>query len=309
MGTPEFAIPSLEKLLKSRHEIVAVVTGCDKPAGRGRRMFETPIKTYALENGLRVLTPKSLKDSDLAEELAEYNADLFVVVAFRILPRAVFNIPPKGTINLHGSILPKYRGAAPIQWAIINGDTETGVTTFFIDDKVDTGNIIQTRTMPIGPDDTAGDIHDRMAVVGAEVLADSVDLIATNKAPRLHQVGEITKAPKITRDICCIDWSKSAIDVKNLIRGLSPFPGAFTSYKGKQFKVCCAQVAPQELNKLAVPGEIVDIDKSGEIVIATGEGFVAIQELQPASKRRMTAAEYLRGHTMDIGTVLGSELI
>jgi methionyl-tRNA formyltransferase len=306
MGTPEFAIPSLARLVESHHDVVAVVTGCDKPVGRGQRMCETPIKKFAVENNIPVVTPESLKSTEFAQELAEFDADLFVVVAFRILPRAVFTIPPKGTINLHGSILPKYRGAAPIQWAIINGDTETGVTTFFIDEKVDTGNIIQTRTMPIGPDDTAGDIHDRMAVMGAVVLANTVDLIAYDKAPRLPQDGEVTKAPKITRDICCIDWEKSATDIKNLIRGLSPFPGAFTTYQGSQFKVCCAQIASLDKELKAVPGEIVAVDKIGEIIVATGNGYIAIRELQPASKRRMSVAEYLRGHGVELGTVLGA---
>ena len=304
MGTPEFAVPSLERLVNSNHKVLGLVTGPDKPVGRGQKVIATPIKRFAIEQGLTVLTPKRLKDENFIAELKQFNADIFVVVAFRILPEAVFTIPPKGTINLHGSLLPKYRGAAPINWAIINGETETGLTTFFIEKKVDTGEIILQHKISIGPEETAGELHDKMCEIGAEFLLQSVNLIEQGTAPRIKQAGEITLAPKLTKETCRIDWTRDAISIYNLVRGLSPFPRAFTCYKGKELKVCCATIEQETTESHAKSGQIIDVDKKGKIFVATGNGVVSIIELQPESKRRMTTAEFLRGHKIELGEIL-----
>jgi len=303
MGTPEFAIPSLNELLNSKHKILAVVTGPDKQVGRGQKIMPTPIKKFALSNDLKVITPTRLKDEHFISELKKLNADLFVVVAFRILPSAVFLIPPYGTINLHGSILPKYRGAAPINWVIINGETETGLTTFYIEEKVDTGEIILKRELAIGPDETAGDLHDRMSVIGADLLLETVDLVADGRAPKEKQQGEASLAPKITKEICKINWTKNAIEIKNLVRGLSPFPRAFTHLHGKGIKICAVELEQDKLNENTLPGQIIQVDKKGKIVVATGNGVLSITELQPENKRRMSTAEYLRGNEIDAGSV------
>ncbi|MBN2008937.1 methionyl-tRNA formyltransferase [candidate division KSB1 bacterium] len=295
MGTPDFSIPSLKRLFNSSHTIVAVVTGQDKPAGRGQRMQPTPVRQFADEHNIPVLMPASLKDPVFHDQLRTISADLYVVVAFRILPREAFTIPPKGTINLHGSLLPKYRGAAPINWAIMNGEKETGVTTFFITDKVDTGNIILSRSFPIGDDETAGDVHDKMSEIGADLLLETVNLIALDQAPRNAQQGTPSPAPKITKDVCRIDWSKDAQTIKNQVRGLAPYPGAIIFLNGKQFKIYRLQLETQKNTGAYSPGQIVEIQPEVGISVATGDTVVTILELQPESKRRMTAAEYIRG--------------
>lgn len=303
MGTPEFAIPSLEKLIGSHHQVLAVVTGPDKPVGRGLKLSPTPVKKIAQRHGIPVLTPEKLSDELFITALRQIPADLYVVVAFRILPTAVFTIPSQGAINLHASLLPKYRGAAPINWAIINGENETGVTTFFIEQQVDAGNWILQRRVPIAPDETAGELHDRLSLIGADLLLETVDLIETGRAPRHPQQGEITRAPKITREICHIDWQKDSIAIYNLIRGLSPLPRAFTYYQDQELKICRAHVVSHDSICSGIPGQIIEIHKEA-ILVATGRGVLAISELQPENKRRMSAAEYLRGHRMIIGDLL-----
>lgn len=300
MGTPEFAIPSLEKLFNSHHEIVGVVTGPDKTVGRGLNVAPTPVKRVAQNWGVPILTPENFSDESFIAELRKLSADLFVVVAFRILPVSVFTLPRFGTINLHASLLPKYRGAAPINWAIIDGETATGVTTFFIEEKVDTGEWILQRKASIGKEETAGELHDRLCLLGADVLLETVDLIAQAKAPRIKQQGEVTKAPKIKRETCYIDWSKDCVSIFNLIRGLSPFPRAFSYFEGKEFKICNSKIQSIEPIKNIQPGEIVSVSKE-KISVATGKGLLAITELQPENKRRMTTAEYLRGHNVTVG--------
>jgi len=305
MGTPEFAVPSLNKLTSSFHQVVAVVTGADKPVGRGLKVVPTPIKRYALENNIPVLTPQRLKDKTFIAELKQFNVDLFVVVAFRILPEEVFTIPAKGTINLHGSLLPKYRGAAPINWAIINGETETGLTTFFIEKQVDTGEIILQQKTTISFEDTAGDLHDRMCTLGADLLLKTIDLIEQGKAPSSKQQGDVTLAPKITKDMCHIDWSTDAISIYNLVRGLAPFPRAFTFYQGKEFKICCVNLEKMSGTQNYTPGQIINVDKKGKIFVITGNGgIVSIMEIQPECKRRMTTAEFLRGFKIEEGATL-----
>jgi methionyl-tRNA formyltransferase len=271
MGTPEFALPSLQQLLEHQGQVVAVVTGVDKPAGRGLRVLENPVKQFAQQAGLPVLQPDKLNDPAFIADLQKLEADLFIVVAFRILPRPVFAIPPRGTINLHAALLPKYRGAAPIQWAIINGETETGVTTFFIDDKMDTGEILLQENTPIGENDTAGDLHDRLAVLGAKVVLETVTQLAEGRLQSRPQHGETSLAPKITKDMAQIDWRKSARYVRNFVRGMNPVPAAFTHWQNKLLKIFAAEVREHHAPDVA-PGEICFVDApNGELWIQTGE--------------------------------------
>jgi len=300
MGTPEFAIPSLEKLYNSHHQIVGIVTGPDKPVGRGLKLSPTPVKRIAQDWGVPILTPEKLSDESFIAELEHLSADLYVVVAFRILPIFVFTIPPFGTINLHASLLPKYRGAAPINWTIINGETETGVTTFFIEEKVDTGEWILQRKVSIGEEETAGELHDRLCQLGADVLLETVNLIEHGKAPRIKQQGEITKAPKIKKEICRIDWTKDCISIFNLIRGLSPFPRAFSYFKGEEFKILRSNIESLKPVDNVQPGEVISVNKE-KFSVATGRGVLAITEVQPENRRKMTSSEYLRGHSVVVG--------
>lgn len=304
-GTPEFAVPSLEALHQSRHRVVAVVTTPDRERGRGLNVQPSQVKLCASRHQLPVLQPEELTDPTFLAELRRYAADLFVVVAFRILPPEVFTMPPRGTVNLHASLLPKYRGAAPINWAIINGERETGVTTFFIEEKVDTGVILCQRQVPIGPDETAGQLHDRLALAGAQLLVETVDGIAEGKLVAVPQQGEPSRAPKIVREMCEIDWRKPAVQIHNLVRGLCPFPGAFTYLEGKILKLYRTQVLkPYGHGKR--PGQVARVDRKGGIIhVATGEGVLALIELQPEGKRRMTAEEFLQGHLLQPGTILG----
>lgn len=307
MGTPEFAIPSLEKLHNSEHEIAAIVTGPDKTVGRGLKVAPTPVKRAAQDWGIPIFTPDDLSDESFIAELKKLPADLFVVVAFRILPVSVFTIPLLGTINLHASLLPEYRGAAPINWAIINGEIETGVTTFFIEEKVDTGEWILQRKVPIAEDETAGELHDRLCRLGADVLLETVDLIEQGKAPRIKQQGEVTKAPKIKRETCRIDWTNDCISIYNLIRGLSPFPRAFSIFKGEEFKILGSKIESFEADHNASPGEIIEVERD-RFLVATGSGVLAIMEVQPENRRKMTTSEYLRGHSVSVGEKFDSEL-
>ncbi len=300
LGTPEFAIPSLEKLQNSEHEIVAIVTGPDKTVGRGLKVAPTPVKRVAQDWGVPIFTPDNLFDESFIVELKKLSADLFVVVAFRILPVSVFTIPPLGTINLHASLLPRYRGAAPINWAIINGETETGVTTFFIEQKVDTGELILQRKVSISEDETVGELHDRLSLLGADLLLETVNLIEQGKAPRIIQQGEVTKAPKINRETCRIDWTKDCTSIYNLIRGLSPFPRAFSIFKGEEFKILSSKIDSNKPIQKFSPGEIVAVSNEN-VSVATGNGILTITEVQPENKRRMTTAEYLLGHSVSVG--------
>ncbi|NOZ61013.1 MAG: methionyl-tRNA formyltransferase [Calditrichaeota bacterium] len=303
MGTPEFAVPSLQKLHQSNHQVIAVVTGQNKPVGRGQKIRETQIKLTARELGIPILTPEKLSDASFAEQLQRYGADLFVVVAFRILPPSVFTIPPKGTINLHASLLPKYRGAAPINWAIINGDKETGVTTFFIEEKVDTGEWIFQRKVPIGENETAGELHDKLSQTGAELLLETVNAIEKGAAPRIKQIGKATRAPKITREICHLNWTLDAEIVFNYIRGLSPYPRAFSVLRGEELKILQAEIFSDDEQMGAEPGQVVAVQKD-RFLVACGKGALAITRVQPPNRRPMFAAEYLRGYALETGEIL-----
>ncbi|MBA4405907.1 methionyl-tRNA formyltransferase [bacterium] len=317
MGTPEFAIPSLKILLESNHNVVAVVSALDKKRGRGKQISFTPVKEFALQNKLEVLSPVTLKDAEFVKRLKELQPDLFVVVAFRILPKEVYTIPAKGAFNLHGSLLPKYRGAAPIQWALINGEKETGLTTFFLEDRVDTGNIIIQEKIVIEDSDDFGSLHDKMMILGADVVIRTVNMIASGEVKTFKQDDSLASpAQKIAKEICQISWDKSAEVIHNLIRGLSPHPGAFFEYDGKTFKLFKTKIMENgetvswqarltiensninsQLATLNSKLSVTLIQTKKEIFISIGNDLLQILELQPEGRKRMTAEEFLRGYS------------
>ena len=298
MGTPEFAIPSLHILLQHEYPVAGVVTAPDKPAGRGLQLSASPVKAFALKRGLNVLQPDKLKDPAFVAALRSLEADLFVVVAFRILPPEVFLIPKQGAFNLHASLLPKYRGAAPINWAIIRGERETGVTTFFLEKTVDTGMVILQARIPIRSDETAGELHDRLAEVGAEIVLHTVRLIEAGKAlPRPQAAGPESPAPKILKEHCRIDWTRNAAEVHNLVRGLSPRPSAFTSHNGTLLKIFRTTVAGDV--RSAAPGETLDVE--GRLRVSTGEGAIDVLEIQQEGKKKIPILEFLRGYRIQVG--------
>jgi methionyl-tRNA formyltransferase len=298
MGTPDFAVPSLKALLSSMHTVVCAVTAPDKPAGRGLDVQSSAVKKIALQFDLPLLQPEKLDDEILIRKLQDFRADLFVVVAFRILPPAVFKIPPLGTLNLHASLLPKYRGAAPIQWALIQGEQETGVTTFFIDEKVDTGEIILQRTVTVPPEMNSGELHDVLSAIGAEVLLETVAAIEKGNCPRVKQAGPVSLAPKINKELCRIHWDKNAVDIHNFVRGLSPVPGAMTEMHHKILKILATRTTA--IPDSAVPGTIIRVDKNGPFYVQTGHGVLSILKVQPEGKRTLTSAEYLRGYPIHV---------
>ncbi len=300
-GTPDFSIPSLETLHKENYTISAVVTAPDKPRGRGRQVVPVPVKRFAQKNNLPVLQPDDLRDESFIAELKRVEPDLMVVVAYRILPPEVFTIPGKGAFNLHASLLPKYRGAAPINWAIINGETETGVTTFFLEEKVDTGNIILQARCPIGENETAGELHDKLAEMGADVVLHTARLIEQGKAQTSKQDERLaSRAPKLTKETGRIDWSRSACDVHNLVRGLSPVPAAYSYLDGKKLKLYRTEIVDEHEQK--EPGRIIRGDE--EFHVATGQGIIRITELQIEGKKRMNASDFLRGMKLSVGQKL-----
>lgn len=293
-GTPDFAVTSLSKIFESHHKVEAVITAPDKERGRGRKVSVTPVKEFALNHNIPVFQPERLKEENFVEELKQIDADLFVIVAFKILPLEVFTLPKYGSINLHGSLLPKYRGAAPIQWALINGDKETGVTTFFLKEKVDTGNMILQEKITIDPEDNLESLYDKMKNVGAEVLLKSISLIEQGEVNEQTQNDSLASpAPKITKEICKIDWTKPAVNIHNLIRGLSPYPGAFFIKNDKQYKVYKSKVV-EETN--LQPAEI--LETKNEIFIGCREGALQILEIQLEGRKRLTADEFLRGYSL-----------
>ncbi len=273
LGTPEFAAFSLKKLVEGGHNVVAVVTAPDKPAGRGLRMQESAVKIYAHEQGLKILQPEKLRDEGFLEELRKLDIDLGIVIAFRMLPEVVWSLPRLGTFNLHASLLPQYRGAAPINHAIMNGETVTGVTTFMLNAEIDKGDILGRTEVPILPKDSAGTMHDKLMTVGAELVVDTVEKIATGTArplPQNETAKELKPAPKIFKDDCRVDWSRGGKEIVDFIRGLSPYPAAWTEFEGTSLKLFDAEFWPDE-------------------------NVVAVRELQPAGKRRMSAKEFLNG--------------
>ncbi len=297
MGTPQFAVASLDALIKAGCDIVGVVTAPDKPAGRGQKLGESAIKQYAVENNLPVLQPKNLKDPQFLEELKALQPDLQVVVAFRMLPEAVWNMPPKGTLNLHASLLPQYRGAAPINWVIINGEKESGVTTFFLKHEIDTGDILFTEKITLTGHETAGELHDRLMNKGAGLLVKTVKAVESgryNEHPQsqLAEGMELRHAPKIFKEDGNIIWSKTAEQVYNLIRGLSPTPAAYTTLNGKTFKIYSADYVNTEPG--IQPGGFLTDNKT-YLKFAALDGFVSVLDVQLEGKKRMGIEEFLRG--------------
>lgn len=307
-GTPEFAVASLDRLVREGRDIAAVVTMPDKIAGRGHKLIESDVKKYAIEKGLRVLQPEKLKSPEFVDSLREINADLFIVIAFRMLPEVVWNMPRLGTFNLHASLLPRYRGAAPLNWAVINGDTETGVTTFFLKHEIDTGDIIEQRKVEILPTDNVGDVHDRLMNLGAEMVAHTVAEIEAGKVtPQPQPEGEFIPAPKIFKDTCKIDWRKPSLTIHNLVRGLSPYPAAWceveesrTQGKYSDIKIYTTALVEED-NPLMSPAMAITpghpIITVGHLYVRTGDGLLEIKSLQPAGKKRLDADAYLRGYT------------
>lgn len=307
-GTPEFAVKSLDKLVEAGYDIATVVTMPDKLAGRGHKVLESDVKKYALSKGLPILQPEKLKSPEFVEELRKINADLFVVIAFRMLPEVVWTMPPLGTFNLHASLLPKYRGAAPLNWAIINGETETGVTTFFLKHEIDTGDIIDQKSIEILPEDNVGSIHDKLMELGAEMVLETVENIeSSNVVSKPQPEGEFIPAPKIFKETCKIDWNKKADDIHNLVRGLSPYPSAWTTMDLPS-PMCKTNgdnpLQTAKIFKTQPGGSISDIKEEpgtltivkDRLFVATGDNPLEILEIQPAGKKRMTTAEFLRGY-------------
>jgi methionyl-tRNA formyltransferase len=297
MGTPEFAVPSLERLVSAGYEIAAVITAPDRPAGRGMQLNESAVKKFALSKGLKILQPEKLKNVEFLQELKDLHAEIHVVVAFRMLPEAVWNMPPMGTINLHGSLLPQYRGAAPINWAIINGEKETGVTTFKLQQEIDTGNILLQKKIEISDAETAGELHDRMMFIGADLLLETVNKLAEGELKEIKQAEENPKshlhhAPKLFTETCEINWEKTVEEIYNLIRGLSPYPAAFTFLQEKKLKIFKAE---KETTKVGEPPGTIVCDNRSFLKFASCNGYISVKELQLEGKKKMNIADFLRG--------------
>ena len=303
MGNPEFAIPTLKALLSSHHDVVGVVSNPPKPMGRGRNLRSTEVGQFAKENNLNLLEPVILKSDGFNQQLSDLNPDVFVVVAYRILPKSLIELPRFGAINLHASLLPKYRGAGPIQWSLMNGDTKTGVTIFQIKPKVDTGDILMQKEMQIQTEDNMISLGMRLCYAGAELVIESLDGLELNTLqllPQNHQ--SATPAPKITKEMTIIDWSWPAEKIHNWIRGLSPRPGMSTTLKKENFRIYQTKVLDTGKN---VPGEIIRLEQS-EIIVSTGKGSLSLMEVQIEGKRKMSVADFLRGSTIQTGDRLGT---
>ncbi|NIG57367.1 methionyl-tRNA formyltransferase [Chitinophaga sp. Cy-1792] len=297
MGTPDFAVASLDILVKNGFNVVGVITAPDKPAGRGLQLQESAVKKYAVANNLKVLQPEKLKNPAFIAELRELKADLQVVVAFRMLPEIVWDMPAEGTINVHASLLPNYRGAAPINWAVINGEKVSGVTTFKLQHEIDTGDVLYSREVVIREDETAGELHDALMQTGAELLLDTVKAIAAGNTQPKPQADipatDIKHAPKIFKETCQIKWEKSIGEVYNLVRGLSPYPAAWTTFQGKGLKIYKAHKENQQ--PAIAPGEF-ETDQKTYLKIAAADGFLVLDEIQLEGKKRMSVEEFLRGY-------------
>ncbi len=296
MGTPEFAIPSLKILIENDFKVVAVVTALDKPRGRGRKLSPSPVKAYAVKNNIPVLQPPNLKDQDFIQTLKSFEANLQIVVAFRMLPEVVWSMPEYGTINLHASLLPDYRGAAPINWVLINGEKKTGLTTFFIKKEIDTGNILLKEEVDILPEDDAGSLHDNLMVLGGNLVLKTVKAVQTGDFAAMMQEdsSDLKKAPKIFRDMCEIKWNKSGEEIKNFVRGLSPFPGAWTILNGKMYKIFKVHQKPGRTQNELIGN--ISTDSRSYLNIFCSNGVISILELQPEGKKRMKIEEFFRGN-------------
>lgn len=301
LGTPDFAVESLKQIVDNGFNVVGVVTMPDKPAGRGHKMFQSPVKLFAVEHGLHLMQPVKLKDPDFIDELRTLNADLFVVIAFRMLPEVVWTMPRLGTFNLHASLLPRYRGAAPINWAVINGDTETGVTTFFLKHEIDTGDIIAQERVAILPSDNVGDVHDRLMHLGAKLTLRTINDILNGTlttTPQDQLIGDEqpTPAPKIFKETCRIDWTKPATDIHNLVRGLSPYPASWSNLRDGDSDLGAVKIFETHISdktSSTAPGSVSV--KADSITVATGTDDIEILSLQAPGKRRMSTPDFLRG--------------
>ena len=304
MGTPDFAVPCLDMLVKEGHEVCLVVTQPDKPKGRGKKMLFPPVKEKAIEYGIEVFQPVKVKEEEAVEKLRSYNADIIVVVAFgQILPESILNMPKYGCVNVHGSLLPKYRGAAPIQWSVINGDTKTGVTTMYMEKGLDTGDMLLKAEFDISDEDTYGTVHDKMCVMGADVLKETLVKIENGTIVREKQDDALSNyAPMISKETGHIDWNKTSFEIINLIRGLDPVTAAWTVYNEEVLKIWKA-VKFECDNTTAKCGEIADITKKG-FVVKTGDDFVLVTEIQARGGKRMATDAYMRGHAVEKGIVL-----
>ena len=303
MGTPEFAVPMLEVLVNSTHEVVGVITAPDKPAGRGMQLMESDVKKCAKQHSLHILQPEKLKNETFLAELKALNADLFVVVAFRMLPEVVWSMPPMGTINLHASLLPQYRGAAPINWAVINGEKETGVSTFFIQQEIDTGKIIFQEKIAIREDENVGELYAELMQLGAIVLGKTVDAIADGNYPQIPQdhITDIQHAPKIFKETCKIDWSKDVDYNHNFIRGLSPYPAAYTLLEGKVFKIYSAEKIHSVESRSGDSAEGTSYITDGKTFLRfrCSNGMIEVKECQLEGKKKMSVEEFLRGNKLN----------
>ncbi len=306
MGTPEFAVAVLDSIREHGHEVVGVVTTPDKPAGRGQRLRFSAVKTYALEHGLFLMQPERLKDEAFVQNLQQLHADVFVVVAFRMLPKQVYTMPPKGTFNVHASLLPQYRGAAPIQWAIINGETESGVTTFLLDEHTDTGAVLARKTVPVTRNDTAGTLHDKLMIAGASLAVETLQMLSSDNVQTFPQCndGKLKPAPKIFREDMHIDWNDTAEHIYNKVRGLSPYPASFSYIKciengeehNMNLKILSCQITGKK--SPGKPGVITVLDNE-MMLVSTKDAEIAITELQLEGKKRLETAKFLAGFRKD----------
>ena len=305
MGTPDFAVPTLERLAASRHQVVAALTNPDRPAGRGRQPQAPPVKSAALDLGIEILQTGDLDDPALAAQLDACRADLFVVVAFSILPASLLALPAGGCVNLHPSLLPAYRGAAPIVWAVINGEEGTGITTFHLNERVDAGDILLQRRVTIGAAETAGELDARLRLQGAELIVETVDgLEAGTLTPQPQPKRAASRAPKLSKEDGRIDWARPSRDLFNLVRGANPVPGAFTIWDGKPLKIHRAQIIESEPH--APPGSVLDADPRRGLIVSTGDGALLLTEVQPAGKSKMEATAFVRGYPIEANTQLGA---
>ena len=304
MGTPDIAVGCLQKIIDEKHDIIGVVTQPDKPVGRGKKMGMPPVKELALKYDLPVYQPIKARDEEFVKILKDLNPDLIVVVAFgQILPKSILDIPKFGCVNVHVSLLPKYRGAAPINWVIINGEDKTGVTTMYMDEGLDTGDMILTSEFELNDEITAGELHDIMKEEGAKVLKETIDLIEKGEAPRIPQNHEeFTYAPMMNKTLGQIDFSKSAKDIHNLVRGVNPWPSAYTTYKGQTMKIWKTKVLSESSDK--VPGTILKVDKEG-IRVSTKDNVILISEIQMPGKKRVLVEEYIKGNSIETNEILG----
>lgn len=300
MGTPEFAVPALRTLVNNGYDIVAVITATDKYGGRGgKKLIESDVKKYAMEHGLNILQPKNLKDPTFVEEVRSLQADLQIVVAFRMLPEIIWNMPKHGTYNLHGSLLPRFRGAAPIHWAVMTGAKETGVTSFKLKHEIDTGDLLFQEKTKISDDDTTGDVYERLMYLGAEVVLKTVKAVAKGDIELKEQDNSlVSKAPKIYHQTCEIDFTQSAIDIYNHIRGLNPFPTAWTTIDGLECKILKAGLSDEELDSAHVPGTMLT-DNKRYLKVACKDAYIAVLELKMQGKKRMDIKSLLNGYTIE----------